>query len=118
MFQLVRALVWLAIGLAIFFVGRELLQGAIDFVQAGPQAELDAARGNNKAFAAGVERQNASIDASKKAQVERKAKSEAAVKAAGEPEFKAAAAIQAQPAPGATPLERAANRINNVDFER
>jgi hypothetical protein len=93
---------WLALS---YFGGK-----AVDTIQA--PAKLDAALGNNAALAAGVGAQNKAVDALPAAAAEKKKKSADAVAKAGEPELAAAKRIQSTKAAGATPLERAANRIN------
>lgn len=111
-FQLVRALVWLAIGLAIFFGGRALLTGTIDFIQAPVAEQRDAARGNLAASKAATDAQNKGVDGLAAAGKARAAKSEAAVKSAGESSYARAKAIQDAPAVGATDYERMVNRID------
>lgn len=103
---LVRGIVAVVIIVLLFYFGSK----GVDAIQA--PAKLDAAIGTNHALAASVGEQNKAIDGLKSAGDARKAKSEAATKTAGEAELAAAQRIQASKAPGATPLERAANRIN------
>jgi hypothetical protein len=97
----------IAIGVAWF-----LLHSGKEFIQAPVKAELNAALGDNKALAKGIEDQNKGVDALAEGAKKRKAASAAAVKAAGNGDLDAAAKIMATPAKGSTPLERAANRIN------
>lgn len=95
------------LGLA-YWLGGQIL----DFIRAPVQAQLDAATANNQGFKAAAEKSNAAIDEKKRVEADATAQSAKAVKAAGERELKAAAALTAKPAPGSTPIERAANRIN------
>lgn len=93
---------WLALS---YFGGK-----AVDTIAA--PAKLEAALGNNAALAAGAGKQNEGIATLPVAAAAKKKTSEAAVAKAGEPELAAAKRIQSTKAAGATPLERAANRIN------
>ncbi len=110
--KLVRALVYAAIAAALYFAGRELVSSVIGFFQAPLQAELNASRGNQAAGKAANDHQSAAVDALKTGSDKKKAVSRAAVAKAGEKEFADAAAIAAKPAPGATAVDRAVNRIN------
>jgi hypothetical protein len=99
-----------AVGLVVLAIVIWLGRGLLGYVQA--PAKLEAAIGNNAALKAGAEAQNKGVDglqAASKAKIE---KSAAAAKEAGKPEFAAAKRVTESKAPGATPLERAANRIN------
>ena len=75
-------------------------------------ARLEAAQGNNAAFKAATEHQNANIDALQRDAAARKKRSEDAVNRAGGVQFKRAEEIQAAPAVGETDYERAVNRID------
>jgi hypothetical protein len=95
---------------AVWFFGDRITKA----IQAPVQAELRAARGNNAAMKAGLDAQNAGVDAAKKASEERKAKSAAAVKGAGKQEFARAKALEEARPAGDTPLARAANFLNET----
>lgn len=110
---LVRGVVILLVVVAIAWSGHRL----VAFIQAPVVAERDAAVGANRASKAANDAQSAAIAALHDDGEKRKAVSAAAVKKAGEREYRKAKAVQEKPAPGATPLERAANRIN-AEFGR
>lgn len=84
----------------------------LDLVRAPLKAQLDASRGNQAAAKAGIEQQNAAVEAEGKVAEKKKAESAKAVAAAGKPQFQRAEEIIAQPAQGSTPLERAHRRID------
>lgn len=107
--KLVRALIIVGALLAVWFGGKAV----IGFIQAPKQVELNATRANNAAFKAAAEKSNTGVTQDKKASDEKAARTQAAVAVAGKPEFEKAKSIQDKAAPGATPLERAANRINS-----
>jgi hypothetical protein len=98
------------LGLIVLGVALWLLGGVSNLIQA--PSKLESALGDNAALVKGVEAQNKGTEALQKDGERRTAKSAAAVEAAGKPQLEAATKILATPAPGATPLERAANRIN------
>lgn len=103
-----RGLLVLAlIGAVLYAVG-----GMKHLVTAPLETRLEVSEANNKGFKAAADKQNAGVDGLKKAGDVRKKRSAAAVEGAGKEELAAAARIQASPAPGPTPLARAANRIN------
>lgn len=104
--RIIDIVVCVAVGLFLLWGGNAL------YATLTAPAKLEAALGNNAALAKGAEAQNAGVVALKKAGDERKKKSEVAVKAAGNQEIEDAAKILATPAAGATPVERAAARIN------
>jgi hypothetical protein len=112
MILLVRAIALLVLLLILFFGGRALVNGVLDFIQAPVVAERDSAIGSNSAFQKGAEATNTAIDGLQGAAREKKAKSEAAVKSAGEPNYNRAQGILRAPAVGETDYERAVNRID------
>ena len=112
MILLVRAAAFLALAAALFFGGRALVNGVLDFIQAPVVAERDAALGSNAALAKGVEAQNEGVKGLQEASKARKAASKAAVAKAGEGNLNRAGGILAAPAVGESDYERAVNRID------
>lgn len=110
-------LVRLGAGAVLALVVMGYMHGFLDLVRAPLEAQLDASRANQAAAKAGVERQNKSIDDARAASARRKEASAKAVEEAGKPALQRAEDIVAKPAPGDTPLARAANRIN-AEFQR
>jgi Sec-independent protein translocase protein TatA len=76
-------------------------------------AKFEAAAGANAAFKAADDITNANVAKMAQDAKDRKAASKKASENAGKGEAAKAAAIQATPAVGSTPVERAANRINS-----
>lgn len=107
---LLRLLTVVAVIAAVWIFGDRV----VTLVQGEPKAELQAARGNNAALKAGLDAQNAGVDAAKRASDVRKAKSAAAVKSAGKAEFARAKELEAAHPAGDTPIARAANFLNET----
>lgn len=102
----IDAVLVVIVAVAIYLFGGGLLH----MIQA--PAKLDSALGDNAALAAGIDAQGKGIKAAAAEGKKRQAASQKAVEAAGTTEFEAAKAILGSKAPGATPLERAHNRID------